>query len=102
MTTVFQDMISAIYESDLAVDATYRPVPGTSFDVRITLRKPDTNAPLFGGGAIRPNVTIGVAIADVDDPKENDEIEFDDTVYVVKNRSKDDNNVEWALEVEEK
>lgn len=102
MTTVFQDMISMIYDSDLAVDATYRPVPGIAFSTRVTHRQPDINIPLFGTGASRPNVMIGVPIADVEDPKENDEIEIGDTVYIVKNKVRDDNGVEWTLEVEEK
>lgn len=84
--SIEQDALDAVFESEIARDATYQKPPAAAFPVRIIPTQPDLRRELGGVELQGRQYLYDVRVSEVAIAAKGDRLSFDDVVYEVTKR----------------
>lgn len=97
--SVFADALDTLYESELAVDATYAPRGGGPVPVRVMRVSPDVIEPFGGTRIIKETNVFRVRVSEVAEASAGDIIEIDGEQFEVQSATqRDPQRLEWTLD----
>lgn len=96
--SVFAPMVATLFQGPLAQDATYQPVSGSAFSIRVIPTRPDDTLSAEGLDIIQQTAAFDVMKSSVPSPQKGDQITVGVETFKIRHwKCLDDERLIWTL-----